>query len=990
VRLDTQFVRLPLRFDAQRLAEDIATFGEGDWRPHPQGEPGNTALQLVARNGDPDDDGTAGAMGPTPHLARVPYVRQVLAALETVVGRTRLMRIDGGADLDLHADTNHYWWEHLRVHVPITTRPDVVFHCGGRQVHMAPGEAWVFDTWRPHGVDNPADAARIHLVVDTVGSPALWRLVEGGERPHDPAWEAQPAPAAERLVAFNPGIEPQLEFERVNRSPVMSPWEQQANAAALLDEARRVERNDAEPLAAVATLIDELHRDWRSLWASHGDARTAFDQYEDAIRRFEERVRPHAERLQLANTLDVFDGLRQLVIRPAVNRGLTAAAPQLSSPGPVRRGRRPRRIEQPIFVVSPPRSGSSLLFETLARSPTPYTIGGESHRVIESISKLNPAHNGWGSNRLTAEEADELVVSRLEAGFVALLRDRDGTPPPADGRVRLLEKTPKNALRVPFLAKAFPDAQFVYLYRDPRETLSSMLDAWRSGKFVTYPDLPGWSGLPWSLLLVPGWRELRDTDLATTVAQQWATTTEMLLDDLQALDGSRWCVAAYDRLISDPQAEITRICDFVGFEWDTELTAPLPNAQHTLSSPEPDKWQRNADEIRAMWPEVKATANRAHAVFAEPPATRPTRAARAEAVDDDTLPEFRGADAFASVYTSELPTILTKLASSLAVSTYQSGRLILVRMHDGKLNTHLRSFPSPMGVARNGQALVLGTKRMVWEFRNIPAVAAKVEPPGSHDAAFMPRAAHVTGDIRIHELVYIGGELWVANTRFSCLSTLDRDHSFIPRWRPPFVSALAAEDRCHLNGIAVRDGRIQFVTALGETDTPGGWRERKADGGIIVDVPSGEIVARGLSMPHSPRWHDGKLWVLESGKGEVNVIDVDTGRSTTVAQLPGFTRGLAFAGRYAFVGLSQVRESVFGGIPLAQRLPDDDRRCGIWVIDTSSGATVAFLRFEGAVQEIFDVQLLDGVRCPELVEPEAELVEGSFVVPDAALADVPR
>jgi uncharacterized protein (TIGR03032 family) len=658
---------------------------------------------------------------------------------------------------------------------------------------------------------------------------------------------------------------------------------------------------------------------------------------------------------------------------------------------PTRPGRRRRRIHDPVFIVSPPRSGSSMLFETLALSPTAWTVGGESHQLIEGISKLNPSQRGYASNRLEAVDADELVVSRLEVGFLANLRNRDGNRPPADARIRLLEKTPKNALRVPFLAKAFPDAQFVYLYREPRQTLSSMLDAWRSGRFVTYPDLPAWAGPPWSLLLVPGWRDLNGADLATVVAHQWSTTTRILLDDLDALAADRWCVASYDRLVDDPQAEIERLCSIIDFAWDRELRAPLPQARHALTPPDPDKWRRNADEIEGVWNIVNETAERAERVRAEAPGIPTTaRRRRSHNRTDDTLPALQGEDAFASVHTEAIPELLSGIASSLAVSTYQSGRLILVRMLEGKVNTHLRYFPSPMGVARAGRTLVLGTKRMVWEYRDQPALAAKVEPRDSHDACFLPRGSYVTGDVAIHEIAFAGGELWFANTRFSCLATLDRQHSFIPRWRPPFVTKLAAEDRCHLNGIAVRDDAIRYVTALGTTDVAGGWRERKADGGVILDVPSGEVVASGLSMPHSPRWYRGRLWVLESGKGELNVIDLDTGASRTVAQLPGFTRGLAFAGRYAFVGLSQVRESVFGGIPLAKRLPDDDRRCGVWVVDIETGASVGFLRFEGAVQEIFDVQLLGGIRCPELVEPESELVDGSFILPDAALADVPR
>ncbi|MGZ7032284.1 MAG: TIGR03032 family protein, partial [Thermoanaerobaculia bacterium] len=218
---------------------------------------------------------------------------------------------------------------------------------------------------------------------------------------------------------------------------------------------------------------------------------------------------------------------------------------------------------------------------------------------------------------------------------------------------------------------------------------------------------------------------------------------------------------------------------------------------------------------------------------------------------------------------------------------------------------------------------------------------------------------------------------------------LDRNYSFVPRWRPKFVSHLAPEDRCHLNGMAIIDDKVRYVTALAETNTPQGWREKKAKSGILIDVDSDEVVARGMSMPHSPRHYAGRFWILESGKGTIAALDLGNGKLETIAELPGFTRGLAFAGPFAFVGLSQVRESnVFGGIQLVERVKE--RLCGIWAIDLRTGAIAGFVRFEGTVQEIFDVQVLHGLRYPELLEAGSPLVATSYVVPDAALADVAR
>jgi uncharacterized protein (TIGR03032 family) len=343
-----------------------------------------------------------------------------------------------------------------------------------------------------------------------------------------------------------------------------------------------------------------------------------------------------------------------------------------------------------------------------------------------------------------------------------------------------------------------------------------------------------------------------------------------------------------------------------------------------------------------------------------------------------------------SVHSTSFNTVLAQLGAALLVTTYQAGKLVVVRSDGATVNTHFRNFPAPMGLALDGGRLAIGVKSHVWEFHDVPAVAAKIEPRGSHDACFLPRRSHVTGDILIHEMAWAGPELWMVNTRFSCLCTLDNKYSFVPQWRPPFISSLAPEDRCHLNGLGLVEGRPRYVTALGTSDSVAGWRGDKAHGGVVIDIDSGEVITRGLSMPHSPRWYAGKLWVLESGAGTLGVVDLNNGRYEPVATLPGFTRGLDFVGRYAFVGLSQVRETaVFSGIPITERMAETERTCGVWVIDIVTGQTVALLRFTDGVQEIFAVQATPGRRYPELVQDDAERIAGSFVLPDEALASVP-
>src|SRR5262249_20530381 len=245
-----------------------------------------------------------------------------------------------------------------------------------------------------------------------------------------------------------------------------------------------------------------------------------------------------------------------------------------------------------------------------------------------------------------------------------------------------------------------------------------------------------------------------------------------------------------------------------------------------------------------------------------------------------------------AAHTPNLPALLRQLGASLLVTTYQAGKLVMVRDEGDHLNTHYRSFPSPMGLALadGGSKLALGTTLQVWEFRDNRDVARRLEPAGRHDGCFLPRRSHVTGNVLIHEMAYgAGGELWFANTRFSCLATLDPEASFTPRWRPSFVSELEPSDRCHLNGLGMVDGQPKYVTALGETNEPAGWRANKANGGILMDVDSGEILCRGLSMPHSPRWYGGRLWVCESGSGTLGTVDRNTGKYEAVAAVPGFT-----------------------------------------------------------------------------------------------------
>jgi uncharacterized protein (TIGR03032 family) len=522
------------------------------------------------------------------------------------------------------------------------------------------------------------------------------------------------------------------------------------------------------------------------------------------------------------------------------------------------------------------------------------------------------------------------------------------------------------ALSVSMLAAALPGARFLYVYRDPRPSVVAMVEAWRSGRYVTRAELPGWEG-PWSLPLVPGWSDLAGSEPVEVCAAQWAAITEALLEDLGPLEPERFGVADAAELQANPRREVTRLAEFLGLEWEPALAEGISGFA-TLAPP--DVGGRSMPGLRAALPRTRAAAERACALIA-----RPIGAPRFGPSPSMESP-------LRSVHTPSFAELLATLGSSILVSTYQTGKLICLREQDGLVNTHFRDFERPMGIAVHDGRLAIATRTAIWDYRNVPATAVQLEPEGGYDACFVPRNVHYTGDVAIHEIAVAEEELWLVATGFSCLATVDAGHSFVPRWRPPFVTALANEDRCHLNGFAIRDGRITHATALGATDSAGGWRTQKARGGVIIDVATGEIVADRLSMPHSPRWHGGALWVLESGEGGLCTVDLSTGALEPVARLPGFTRGLAFAGRHAFVGLSRVRETAtFGGLPLTTRL--SERLCGVWVLDTESGEVVALLRFEELVQEIFDVALLPGARFPEIAQEGSDPASYSYVLPAA-------
>ena len=304
---------------------------------------------------------------------------------------------------------------------------------------------------------------------------------------------------------------------------------------------------------------------------------------------------------------------------------------------------------------------------------------------------------------------------------------------------------------------------------------------------------------------------------------------------------------------------------------------------------------------------------------------------------------------------------------SLSFSTYQAGKLFFIGMQDSeKMSVFERTFARCMGIGLDPktQSLWVANLYQLWRFENA------LKPEQNHqgfDRLYVPQVGYTTGDVDAHDVAIDDEGVIFVNTLFSCLARPSVTHSFEAVWQPPHITKLAAEDRCHLNGLAIKDGKAGYVTCVSQTDVNEGWREHRQSGGVVIDVQSNDVVAEGLSMPHSPRWYQGKLWVLNSGEGEFGYVALTTGQFEPVAFCPGYLRGMSFHGDYAVVGLSKPRENkTFEGLNLQNKLEAKkvQPRCALQVINLITGDVVHELRIEGIVEELYDVCVLPQVRRP--------------------------
>lgn len=327
-------------------------------------------------------------------------------------------------------------------------------------------------------------------------------------------------------------------------------------------------------------------------------------------------------------------------------------------------------------------------------------------------------------------------------------------------------------------------------------------------------------------------------------------------------------------------------------------------------------------------------------------------------MDTQTLPPF------SCTMSPNMPELLWELGGSLALTTYQAGKIVFISsINKNEIVQLPRQYDKAMGLALQGDKMAIATKFEVQILSNAKSLAPNYGvKPGMYDGLYLPRATYYCGEIDLHDMSWGTEGLWAVNTRFSCLSVIDDNFSFHNKWSPAFITDQTPDDRCHLNGMAMENEMPKYITALGATNTPKGWRNNIQNGGILIDVPSKEIVIDNLAMPHSPRIYDGKLYTLCSATGELICIDPATGKYDVVTKLKGFLRGMCKKGDILFIGLSKIRKNAntFRDLPISR----ESIFCGIIAIHLPSGNQIGHIKYENSVEEIYDIQFLDKLRRP--------------------------
>ncbi len=613
VNQNIDLYKLAKRSDSECLQREVARLNRQQWIAYP-GEPANVyVLPLISVGGTPNRDyAIAGPMQPTPQLQQSPSLLQLLHTFARPLSRCCLLRLAGRRETPDLADASYHAFRRQTIYIPIVTNPDVKFIDKGQEIHLPAGTAWLVGSAQSHAIINASDHDCIYLAVETKLASA----------------EAQPGTTDDNLQREHAGellIEPHA-FE------VLTPREIQELTAEILAAVGKSEMPAHARHAftkAVATFRDR----WTACFGRFGHHTAGELAYLDLILYFfVPQVAAKASRWLCRASkgkaaIEVIRSMLQTAPKRTpepMNLRLFLHKRQLDKRRLNKRQRkleaannRPSSVdlacpqfEKPLFIVSAPRAGSTLLFETLALFPALWTIGEESHELIEAIPSLHPAAHGYQSNRLTAVDAPLHLATDLQRRFVQQLQDRSGqlylelSAQQRPDRVRMLEKTPKNALRIPFLKSVFPEARFLFLYREPGANISSMMEGWRAQRFVPYPAMPGWPHREWNFLLVPGWRSLIDRPIAEIAAYQWQQANATILADLAALPTADWRLVRYNDLVRSPRQTIHRIARFAELQWDDHVeqhvSHSLPASSMTLSEPSAEKWRKNSWQLEPL------------------------------------------------------------------------------------------------------------------------------------------------------------------------------------------------------------------------------------------------------------------------------------------------------------------------------------------------------------------------------------------------------
>ena len=599
-----KFYRIPLHFDHERLLAEISAVKESHWSPHPQKFKGNDALILLSSGGTINDL-NYGPMEFTPCMKQLPYLQQVLESFNTVIGRTRLMRLAPGEKVSRHSDVSLYWWHRFRIHVPIVTDPRVKFYCEDTHVHMQAGESWTFDNWRYHEVHNDSDITRVHLVIDTVGSPALWNMLEQQSWNPKPGETRTPENFVSKKIPFEPGRSASFPIEKHNIIGLLSPAELDAIANFLLHDID-INSSADENIALTRIILTYIKREWRALWSQYGNQEHYYPLFASLLQKTVAQlntVDPKPTLLSngflLANvlktqvSLTMADVLRKLpennhepdtfditALKDALNiqskHGIILTGDTTTEN--ITRSKLPRSLKAaPIFILALPCSGGLIVEKVLSQSRALKTLNSTQKNFLDSQFKA--AKGQQIEDLLTTAHCSAALQESLYQIFNGQ-EDQDS----------YIYFDLKNTLRIDLLQHYFPNAHYIFVWRNPQDTLDLLVRDWQAGTYASRVNYKN-KTLAWNHPLPAGWQELFESMVIEDAAQEGSGQDKLaekihfqyqglagaLLQGISRIPPERSFNLFYEQLISEPAACIEHLCAFCGIPFGPKMREQVHN-----------------------------------------------------------------------------------------------------------------------------------------------------------------------------------------------------------------------------------------------------------------------------------------------------------------------------------------------------------------------------------------------------------------------------